>query len=73
MKTSIIPIIAFLAALAAIVTFPVGATAAAFAFTATGLLAMFSADYGRSIKPVRVSAEILAFDSRGLGGQRRAA
>jgi len=65
MKTNILPVSAFLAALAATLTFPVGATAAAFAFTATGLLAVFTADYGRTIEPVRVPADIVPFGSPG--------
>ena len=65
MKTTILPITAFLGALAATLTFPVGATAAAFAFTATGLHAVFAADYGRTVEPVRVPAEVVPFDSPG--------
>ncbi len=65
MKTNILPLVAFLAALMATLTFPVGATAAAFAFTATGLLAVFAADYGRAIEPVRVPAGIVPFGGPG--------
>jgi len=61
MKTTILPITAFLAALAATLTFPVGATAAAFALTATGVLSILAADYGRDLDPVSVEAQIVPF------------
>jgi hypothetical protein len=61
MKTSTLPVTAFLAVLVAIIVLPVGAAAAAIAFTATGLLSVLAADYGRSLEPVRIPAEILPF------------
>lgn len=61
MKTSTLPLKAFLAVLVAIIFLPVGATAAAIAFTATGLLSILTADYGRNLEPVRIPAEILPF------------
>jgi hypothetical protein len=61
MKTSTLPLKAFLAVLVAIIFLPVGATAAAIAFTATGMLSILAADYGRSLEPVRVPAEIVPF------------
>jgi hypothetical protein len=42
---------------------PVSAAAAAIAFTATGLLSVLVADYGRTLAPVRAPAEILPFDA----------
>lgn len=61
MKTSTLPVTAFLATLVAIIVLPFGGAAAAIAFTATGLLSVFVADYGRNLKPVTVPAEILHF------------
>lgn len=74
MNTRILPVIAFLAALAAFVLLPVGAVAASTTLAVTGMLAIFLADYGRTIEPVRVSGEIIAFGTHGgRGGMRDAA
>jgi hypothetical protein len=61
MKNSTLPITAFLAVLVGIIFLPVGATAAAIAFTATGLLSVFVTDYARELEPIRVPSEILPF------------
>ena len=66
MKNNILTIKALIAVIAAVLFLPVGVGAACFAFTATGFLAVFAADYGRSLEPVQVSAEIVPF-----GGQVR--
>jgi hypothetical protein len=63
MKNSTLLFSAFLATLVAIVVLPVGAAAAAIAFTATGLLSVLVADYGRSIEPVRAPAQVVPFGS----------
>jgi hypothetical protein len=63
MKSTTLPAVAFLAAIAAFVLLPVSAAAAAIAFTLTGVLCMLVADYGRTIEPVRPAAEIIPFDS----------
>jgi len=62
MKTNILPLIAFLAAIATVAILPVSATAASILFTVTGLLSTMVLDYGRSSSPVLVpSAPILPF------------
>jgi len=61
MKTNTLPLKAFLTVLMAIIFLPVGATAAAIAFTATGLLSVLATDYGRNLEPIRVPAEIVPF------------
>ena len=61
MKTSTLPVTAFLATLVAIIALPVGPAAAAIAFTATGLLSVFAADYGRTLEPVRAPAQVVPF------------
>jgi len=61
MKTNILPLIAFLAALGAILLVPVGAVAAAFAFTVTGVLSLLAADYGHTLEPLKARAEVVPF------------
>jgi hypothetical protein len=61
MNNSTLPIKAFLAVLVAIICLPFGGAAAATAFTLTGILSVFLADYGRNLEPVRASAEMLPF------------
>ena len=61
MKTSSITISLVLAAIAAIVILPVSSVAASSAIVATGILAVFVADYGRTIKPLSVQAEVIPF------------
>jgi hypothetical protein len=65
MKTTTLPIKAFLAALAAIAFLPVGPGAASIAFTVTGLLAILLSDYGREMEPVRINSNVVPFDFRG--------
>jgi hypothetical protein len=62
MKTTTLPIKAFLAAIAAIAFLPVGPGAAAIAFTVTGLLAIVLADYGREVQPLEASSNVVPFD-----------
>jgi hypothetical protein len=64
MKTSTLPIKAFLAALAAIALLPVGPVAASIAFTSTGLFAMLASDYGRDPQPL---ACVVPFELAGRG------
>jgi hypothetical protein len=75
MKTSTLPIKAFLAAIAAIAFLPVGPGAAAIAFTVTGLLGVLLADYGREMQPLPAASNVVPFDfsSRKLSGLDRAA
>jgi hypothetical protein len=61
MKNNILTIKALIAVIAAVLFIPVGVGAACFAFTSAGFLAVFAADYGRSIAPVQVAAEIVPF------------
>ncbi|HMD60876.1 MAG TPA: hypothetical protein VKG78_05575 [Opitutaceae bacterium] len=56
MKTSTLPIIALLGAIAASFILPVGAVAASIAVSTTGMLSVFAADYGRSFGPLAVPA-----------------
>ena len=56
MKTITLPVITFLAAIAAFVILPVSAPAAAIAFTVTGVLSILVADYGRPVGTVSLSA-----------------
>jgi hypothetical protein len=59
MKTSSLPIIAFLAAIAAFVLLPMSAVAAGVTFSVTGMISVFAADYGRNLEPVRVTARVV--------------
>ena len=62
-NTNVLPAKVLLAALVAVIVLPVGAAAACAAVTATGMLSVFMADYGRTIEPVGVSAEVVPFDA----------
>lgn len=74
MKNSTLLFTAFLATFVAIIVLPVGIAAAAIAFTATGLLSVLVADYGRNLAPVRAAAEIVPFGAPGTkAALRRAA
>lgn len=75
MKTTILPIIAFLAAIAAFVLLPVSAVAASISFSVIGMLCVIAADYGRSIEPVRVESPVIPFNPPGCqpAGFRQAA
>jgi hypothetical protein len=64
-RTSSLPILAFLAVLSAIILLPVGAAASSIALTVTGVLAVLSADYGREMSPLGVSASVVPFESPG--------
>lgn len=61
MNTNSLPVIAFLAAIAAIAIVPMSAAAACFALTATGLLSTMVADYGRAKRPGLVLAPVVPF------------
>ena len=62
MKTSSLPIIAFLAAIAAFVLLPMSAVAAGVTFSVTGMISVFAADYGKNLEPVRVPAKVVALE-----------
>ena len=59
MKTNLVTISSVLAASAAIVILPVSTAAAGITFVVAGILAIFVADYGRTLKPVSLRAEII--------------
>jgi hypothetical protein len=63
MKTSSLPIISFLVALAAAIFLPISAIAASVLLTVTGVLAILAADYGRTIEPVRAAAAVVPFEA----------
>ncbi|HXQ81619.1 MAG TPA: hypothetical protein VN775_09920 [Opitutaceae bacterium] len=63
MKTNSLPLIAFLVAIAAFALLPVSAVAASVAFSVTGMISVFTADYGRKLEPARVSTQVIAFDA----------
>lgn len=65
MKNNSLPILAFLAVLAAAIFLPIGENAASIALTVTGVIAMLSADYGREMRPIRVPANIVPFEASG--------
>jgi hypothetical protein len=58
MNTSL-PVISFLAVLAACIVLPLSAAAACIALTITGVLAILVSDYGRSPKPLQARAEVI--------------
>ena len=59
MKTNILPVIAFLAAIAAFVLLPVSVVAASIALSVTGMVSVVAADYGRPVEPTRVTAPVV--------------
>jgi hypothetical protein len=63
MNNNSLPLLAFVAVLAAAIFLPVGANAASIALTLTGVLAMLSADYGREMRPLAVRASIVPFEA----------
>lgn len=66
MKTNILPITAFLAALAAVALLPVSAATASLALTVTGVLLILVADYGRSPSTLEIHAPVMPFHPAGL-------
>jgi len=59
MKTPILPVIAYLAAVAAVTLLPVSAAAASIALSVTGMLSILAADYGRNLEPPRGPAPVV--------------
>jgi hypothetical protein len=59
MKTNILPVIAFLAALAAFFLLPVSAVAASIALSVTGMVSVIAADYGRPAGALRAPAAVV--------------
>jgi hypothetical protein len=75
MKTNTLPVIAFLAVIAAVILLPVGAVAAGIAVTVTGIFPVLVADYGRNIEPLRTESRVIPFNAPGCrpAGWREAA
>ena len=73
MNSNSLLISAFLSAIAAVALLPVSGTAAGLAITATGILAVLFADYGRNLGLVQVPAPILPFHSPGRAALAEAA
>ena len=63
MKSNALTISSALAALAAVAILPVSSVAAGIIFVMAAILAIFVADYGRSIKQYGLRAEIVPLDS----------
>ncbi len=64
-KTSILPLLAFAAAIASFVFLPMGAVAASIAVSVTGIASVLVADYGRSMEPLRAEANVIPLDAPG--------
>ena len=62
MKTNTLPLIAFLAAIAAFAFLPMSAVGATIAFSVTGMISVFSADYGRGVEPAGAPAPAVSCD-----------
>ncbi len=67
MKNNLLPAIASFAALAATFTLPIGTVAAATAVTAAGVVGLFLADFGRTLKPVHSAGELIPFQAPSAG------
>jgi hypothetical protein len=67
MKNSSLPILAFLAAVAASIILPLSATASGIALTVTGVIAMLAADYGRQLSPLQLPSNVIPFESSRAG------
>jgi hypothetical protein len=67
MKPNALLVLSLLAAIAALALAPVAAAAAGIIYTAAGVIAMLLGDYGWKREPVRVRAEMVAFE--GPGGE----
>jgi hypothetical protein len=61
MKSNILTISTFVTGTAAIALVPFSAAAAAMAFTAAGVLSVFLADYGSSLRPFQPMAQVVSF------------
>jgi di/tricarboxylate transporter len=63
--TNSLPVIAFLAVIAALILVPVSAVVAGFAVSVAGTLLIVSADYGRSVEPLRAKSRVIPFGAPG--------
>jgi hypothetical protein len=75
MKTNTLPLVAFLAAIAAYAFLPVSAVAAFVALSVTGVLSVAVADYGRRMQPLRSESRAIPLVAPGhpSAGLRKAA
>jgi|HubBroStandDraft_6_1064221.scaffolds.fasta_scaffold409339_3 hypothetical protein len=64
-KTNSLPVIAFLAVIAALLLAPVSAVVAGFAVSVAGISLILAADYGRTLRPLRAESPVLPFGARG--------
>ncbi len=58
-KVTLLHNLAAIGLAASLIALPIDATAAAITFALVGILAVFFADYGRNLEPLRVPAEII--------------
>ena len=65
MNSNVLTISSVLAAAAAVILLPVSTAAAAFTFTAVGILSVLVSDYSRTFRPFSPRAEIIPFNSTG--------
>jgi len=65
MKTNIIPVVSFLAVIAAFIFLPVSAVAASIAVSVTGIASVLAADYGRTVEPLRAESRVIPFKAPG--------
>jgi hypothetical protein len=64
-RTALIQNAALLGLMASLLALPFGAAAAGITFALTGVLAILIADYGRSIEPLRVRAQVVPMGEPG--------
>jgi hypothetical protein len=69
-KSTSLPIQAFLAVLVATIFLPISASVSCIALTIAGVLAMLAADYGRELAPLRVPAPVIAFEHSGRAAEK---
>jgi hypothetical protein len=75
MNTTSLPILSFVAAVAASIVLPLSAPVACIALTVTGVAAMLASDYGRDSPPIQARADVIAVDfaDRDARGAEKAA
>ncbi|HXQ81618.1 MAG TPA: hypothetical protein VN775_09915 [Opitutaceae bacterium] len=61
MNTRTLPVISFLAVIAAFVVLPVSAVAACIGLSVTGMISVLAADYGRGVEPLSVQEPVAPF------------
>jgi hypothetical protein len=64
-KTNSLPVIAFLAAIAGLILVPVSAVVAGIVVSVTGTLLIVTADYGRTVEPLRADEKVIPFGAPG--------